>query len=341
MEIWPRGHYSTIHKHADAYGIIKVLHGKITAEIYPWFASPSPPYFAKKRFVKDQVTWVTPELNQTHRLINDENSMMSITMQSYIFGRGEIEHRGVFDYIDDSNQTRGFVPPSDMDYPAFKALMRYEWLHSTSLLKTHRVIELAPHMAVAQQRDVALLNNNDDDSSCSLVFNTTNYVEEWRMHVGEEFSSTSDVQSATPLHRSECNLDTQTLSCLHLASDGTGRVAIGRMTGVIEVGDSLQALWSQRRDDASGEWRFLPTDNAAQVHVTEREHAHSGPVTSLMLRGDFLASGSSNNCVKVWSSRTFDANGFIQHIDVLKGHADTVNCLHLAEMLMFPRSGLV
>ncbi len=32
MEIWPPGHFSPIHNHGNAFGIVRMLHGSLTGE---------------------------------------------------------------------------------------------------------------------------------------------------------------------------------------------------------------------------------------------------------------------------------------------------------------------
>lgn len=32
LEIWPPGHFSPIHNHGNAFGVVRMLHGSITSE---------------------------------------------------------------------------------------------------------------------------------------------------------------------------------------------------------------------------------------------------------------------------------------------------------------------
>jgi hypothetical protein len=68
MEIWPPKHYSPIHNHANAEAIIRVLHGQINVSLFPFLGSDKP--FGTVSFEKDEITWISQTLNQTHQLHN-------------------------------------------------------------------------------------------------------------------------------------------------------------------------------------------------------------------------------------------------------------------------------
>ncbi len=126
MEIWPPGHYSPIHNHANANAIIKVLHGDITVNLYPHLSSTAKP-FNVATFHKDEVTWISPTLNQTHQLRNTNViGDTCITIQCYMYGDEDNQHYEYFDYL---NQTavEQFYPNSDMDFISFKNLMKLEY----------------------------------------------------------------------------------------------------------------------------------------------------------------------------------------------------------------------
>ena len=130
MEIWPVGHYSPIHSHASTHAIIRVLHGSIEVELYPFLCSGknSIQPFATTDFHKNDVTWISPELNQVHRLTNpDTNKDPCITIQCYIYGKKNREHYDYFDFINDKGETEQYTPDSDMEFIAFKQLMKDEW----------------------------------------------------------------------------------------------------------------------------------------------------------------------------------------------------------------------
>jgi hypothetical protein len=70
MEIWPSGNYSPVHNHGGSDAVIRVLHGEITVSLYAFLAPEQTVPFATKTFVKEDVTWISPRLNQVHKLHN-------------------------------------------------------------------------------------------------------------------------------------------------------------------------------------------------------------------------------------------------------------------------------
>jgi hypothetical protein len=126
MEIWPPQHYSPIHNHGGANAIIRVLNGQINVALYPYLGTTEP--FAKADFVKDDITWLSPTLNQVHKLTNLGKSTC-ITIQCYLYDLEDKDHYDYFDYIDGQGRIQQYEPDSDMDFAAFKELMRQEWLN--------------------------------------------------------------------------------------------------------------------------------------------------------------------------------------------------------------------
>lgn len=124
LEIWPAGHFSPTHSHANAEAIIKVLHGDIEVQLYPYLG-PSAAPFATADFTAGDVLWISPTLNQTHRLTN-RGAAPCVTVQCYAYDRGDRAHYDFFDYLDKSD-VKQYTPDSDMEFSAFKALMRAEW----------------------------------------------------------------------------------------------------------------------------------------------------------------------------------------------------------------------
>lgn len=130
MEIWPPGHYSPVHNHAEANAIIRVLHGEITVNLYPMLSDYHLMPFMVAKFAKDDVTWISPDLNQTHQLHNTNvYGPTCITIQCYMYGDTNTKHYGYFDYLNENGQIEQFTPNSDMDFLAFKEQMKYEWIH--------------------------------------------------------------------------------------------------------------------------------------------------------------------------------------------------------------------
>ncbi|QFS51589.1 cysteine dioxygenase [Nostoc sphaeroides] len=131
MEIWPGGHYSPIHNHARANAIIRVLHGEIVVSLYSMLslvATHQKP-FSEQRLKQGEITWIAPELNQTHKLYNPNGKdSPCITIQCYLYSDKDNSHYEYFDYINnDGTEICQFDPVSDMDFLEFKNLMKEEW----------------------------------------------------------------------------------------------------------------------------------------------------------------------------------------------------------------------
>ena len=127
MEIWPSNHYSPIHSHASTHAIIRVLHGDINVDLYPFLSKKPIDPFASKTFYKDDVTWISPQLNQVHQLINKNPDTTCITIQCYMYGQDNLIHYEYFDYINEDGNIELYDPDSDMDFVSFKKLMKEEW----------------------------------------------------------------------------------------------------------------------------------------------------------------------------------------------------------------------
>jgi len=130
MEIWPVGHYSPVHNHGGANAIIRVLHGSIQVNLYPYLCDDEEGVapFATKNFSEGDITWISPTLNQVHQLKNlDTNNTPCITIQCYMYDETDTRHYDYFDYLGDKNVKAQYEPDSDMDFMQFKNLMRREW----------------------------------------------------------------------------------------------------------------------------------------------------------------------------------------------------------------------
>jgi hypothetical protein len=123
MEIWPAGHYSPIHSHANSEAIIKVLHGTIHITLFSFLGGD---FFGSADMAKEDMTWISPTLNQIHQLRNISTDVC-ITIQCYMYDKKDHGHYDYFDYLDDTNQVQKYEPDSDMDFVAFKELIRTEW----------------------------------------------------------------------------------------------------------------------------------------------------------------------------------------------------------------------
>jgi len=128
MEIWPIGHYSPVHNHAGANAIIRVLHGSINVSLYAFLSQDKIFPFADKTLKKNDITWISPTLNQIHQLKNFEsNTETCITIQCYMYDDDNKKHYDYFDYLDENTKKQQYDPDSDMDFVKFKHTMRLEW----------------------------------------------------------------------------------------------------------------------------------------------------------------------------------------------------------------------
>ncbi|PMS16653.1 hypothetical protein C0Z18_22710 [Trinickia dabaoshanensis] len=127
LEIWPGNHYSPIHDHGEACAVIKVLHGDIWVELYPELSPSVTDYFTEAVFHQGEVTYLTPEYYQVHKLVNrNPPGNMTATIQCYRYPDNDTIHWEYFDYID-GDQIKQFTPNSDWEYLEFRALIRAEW----------------------------------------------------------------------------------------------------------------------------------------------------------------------------------------------------------------------
>ncbi|SOD90410.1 cupin domain-containing protein [Spirosoma fluviale] len=147
MEIWPPQCHSPIHQHAGANAIIRVLSGEINVLLFPFLAnetvtpnstdrSVNVVPFAKASFVKDEVTWISPLLNQTHKLQNNAaiGGKPCITIQCYMYDEADSGHYPFFDFVYDDGTIDQFIPNSDMNFIQFKETMKKEWDESGKMV---------------------------------------------------------------------------------------------------------------------------------------------------------------------------------------------------------------
>ena len=130
MEIWPKGgHYSHIHSHANCEAIIRVLHGSIQVSLYPFLSGQKHELdpFGIVDFYQGDVTWISPTMNQVHRLRNNSLENTCITIQCYEYDENDTRHYDYFDYIDDDGKIQQYEPDSDCDFVVFKQIIRNEW----------------------------------------------------------------------------------------------------------------------------------------------------------------------------------------------------------------------
>jgi len=146
MEIWPVGHYSPIHNHGGSSAVVRVLNGKINVKLYPFLSyddKDGVEPFKEVQVIKDEVTWISPSLNQIHQLHNLESSKDTcITIQCYMYENDDKKHYDYFDYIDNKGKKQNYEPDSDMDFILFKETMKQEWESRNNVVKSMTIKRL-------------------------------------------------------------------------------------------------------------------------------------------------------------------------------------------------------
>ncbi|RGB41282.1 RmlC-like cupin domain-containing protein, partial [Rhizophagus diaphanus] len=127
LEIWPSGHYSPIHKHADCFAVIKVLYNEVVALYFAGLEPEEQKWYKRADLKQGEITWISNEFYQTHQLWNP-TSKMCATIQCYQYGDNNEEHYENFDYIDSQGiKIKQFKPKSDWTFAKFKNLIKEEW----------------------------------------------------------------------------------------------------------------------------------------------------------------------------------------------------------------------
>ncbi len=146
MEIWPVGHYSPIHNHGGSSAVVRVLNGKINVKLYPFLCyddKDGVEPFKEVQVTKDEVTWISPSLNQIHQLHNlDCNKDTCITIQCYMYENDDSIHYDYFDYLDNKGKKQNYEPDSDMDFILFKETMKQEWESRNNVVKSMTIKRL-------------------------------------------------------------------------------------------------------------------------------------------------------------------------------------------------------
>lgn len=112
LELWPKNHGSPVHCHGDSYGIIKVLHGGLRAEIYNRDMKTLIKHYNIR---KGDVTWMSPYWYQCHRLFNDTDDFCA-TLQCYRYGAADKKMWPFFDYANPDGSYGEFLPDGDFTF---------------------------------------------------------------------------------------------------------------------------------------------------------------------------------------------------------------------------------
>ena len=117
LEIWPAESQSPIHSHGNSYAVIKVLHGAIKVSNYnkTWENEESQKELSSFTATKGDVTWMSPNWFQTHKLTNESSDQFCATIQCYKYGPDDEKQSPFFNYLDGEN-VQEFLPNSDFDF---------------------------------------------------------------------------------------------------------------------------------------------------------------------------------------------------------------------------------
>ena len=140
MEIWPPHHYSPIHNHGGSSAVIRVLHGKINVSLYPFLCEDEGiKPFGEEVFNTEEITWISPTLNQVHKLENKDDKTTCITIQCYMYENEDVKHYDYFDYLDVDGNKQQYEPDSDMDFITFKQTIMEEWSKVSHSVKCQKM----------------------------------------------------------------------------------------------------------------------------------------------------------------------------------------------------------
>ena len=136
LEIWPVNSKSGIHNHGNAYGVIKIIHGEIKVTIYnkTWNSEDKQQVLRSFTAKQGDVTWISPNWFQTHKLTNESSNMYCATIQCYKYGCEEELMWPYFDYLD-GKTVKEFLPDSDFDYKKLREDLLEEYRRDHCVVK--------------------------------------------------------------------------------------------------------------------------------------------------------------------------------------------------------------
>ena len=130
LEIWPSKCGSPIHNHGNCFAVINVIHGAIDIEVFNKHAVDNDAIPIKKfTATKGQHTWISPNWFQTHKLYNSTSTYCA-TIQCYQYATSDTVEWPYFDYINDTNAIKEFLPNSDLDFSQMRDIVMKEYTAS-------------------------------------------------------------------------------------------------------------------------------------------------------------------------------------------------------------------
>lgn len=128
LEIWPATSESPIHNHGNAFAVIKVLYGAIKITIYnkTWDGEETQEELMNFTAIQGDVTWISPNWFQTHKLTNESDQLFCATIQCYKYGQDDELMWPYFDYLD-GKTVKEFLPDSDFEFKKMREDLLQEY----------------------------------------------------------------------------------------------------------------------------------------------------------------------------------------------------------------------
>ena len=128
LEIWPAKSESPIHNHGNAFAVIKVLYGAIKVTVYnkTWDGEKNQEELMNFTAIQGDVTWMSPNWFQTHKLRNESDQLFCATIQCYKYGEDDKLMWPYFDYLE-GNTVKEFLPHSDFEFTNMRARVLEEY----------------------------------------------------------------------------------------------------------------------------------------------------------------------------------------------------------------------
>lgn len=128
LEIWPATSESPIHNHGNAFAVIKVLYGAIKITIYnkTWDNEETQKELMNFTAIQGDVTWISPNWFQTHKLTNESDQLFCAAIQCYKYGQDDELMWPYFDYLD-GKTVKEFLPDSDFEFKKMREDLLQEY----------------------------------------------------------------------------------------------------------------------------------------------------------------------------------------------------------------------
>ena len=110
--------------------MFRVLHGCILIRLFPFLGLHFPDDLLIEYLLhREQMTWMAPQWNQTHQMKNVQLNSCCILLQCYDYDQPHhAKDKEIFDVmVKESSTLQTVTPPFDMNFVAFKELIKEEW----------------------------------------------------------------------------------------------------------------------------------------------------------------------------------------------------------------------